>query len=216
MFPYRDIQPELLDHAEPEVARANLADLVRINTHFGGHSTIRKLLRDAGAAGSFTVLDVGAASGDTAAVIRQAYPGARVTSLDYNRVNLSGAPYPKVLADAFHLPFAENAFDYVLSSLFLHHFTDECVTELLRSFHRVARRAVLIADLERHALPYLFLKFSRPLFGWGLITVHDGLLSVRAAFRAGELLALAHRAGLANAHIEANRPAFRLTLIAKK
>jgi len=216
LFSQRDIQPELLDHAEPEVARANLADLVRLNTRFGGHSTILKLLRKVGASGSFTLLDVGAASGDTARVIRRAYPGARITSLDYNAVNLGAAPHPKVLADAFALPFAEGAFDYVLSSLFLHHFTDARVADLLRGFDRVARRAVLIADLERHILPYLFLKLSRPFFGWGLITVHDGLVSVRAAFRAGELLAIAKRAGLNNVRVETNRPAFRLTLVAKK
>ena len=216
LFSRRDIQPELLDHAEPDVARANLADLVRINTRFGGHSIIRKLFRDAGAGGAFSVLDVGAASGDTARVIQETYPHASVTSLDYSRINMGSAPYPKVLANAFTLPFADGAFDYVISSLFLHHFTDERVADLLRGFDRVARRAVLIADLERHAVPYLFLKCSRALFGWGFITVHDGLLSVRAAFRAPELLAVARRAGLENARVRTNRPAFRLTLVAEK
>ena len=42
VFAKRLIKPELLDHAPPEEARPNLADLVRINSNFGGHSTIRK------------------------------------------------------------------------------------------------------------------------------------------------------------------------------
>jgi ubiquinone/menaquinone biosynthesis C-methylase UbiE len=177
---------------------------------------LRKLLRDAGVGGHFKLLDVGAASGDTARVIQDEYRGARVTSLDCNPVNLGAAPHPKVLADAFQLPFPDCSFDYVLSSLFLHHFTDERVADLLREFNRVARRAVLISDLERHVLPYLFMKVSKAFFGWGFITVHDGLLSVRAAFRARELLGVAQRAGLNAPRVQTNRPAFRLTLVAKK
>ncbi len=171
--------------------RPNLADLVRINRFFGGHSTIRKLLSAAVTQNEkFTVLDVGAASGDTARYITDLYPQASVTSLDYNVTNLEAAPFPKLIADAFNLPFGERSFDFVMSSLFLHHFTNEQVISLLKSFHGVARRGLLIADLERHVLPYLFLKLSKPLFGWGRITVHDGLISVRAAFqkaRAGEI-----------------------------
>jgi SAM-dependent methyltransferase len=217
VFPHRFIEPELLDHADPVVARANLADLVRINRHFGGHSVIRKLLKQVVHAGeSFSVLDVGAASGDTAGVIRAVYPNASVTSLDYNGVNLGAAPAPKVIADAFRLPFGPGTFDFVLSSLFLHHFTNEQVRDLLSSFYQIARRAVLIADLERHVAPYLFLKTTKRLFGWGDITVHDGLISVRAAFRASELRNIAREAGLQDAVVAVHRPAFRLGLVATK
>src|SRR5919202_2984837 len=100
MFQKRLIKPELLDHAEPEEARKNLADLVRINSNFGGHSTLRKLVRTVVKPGeAFTLLDVGAASGDTARVIARAFPNACVTCADYNAVNLGAAPMPKVLAD---------------------------------------------------------------------------------------------------------------------
>jgi 2-polyprenyl-3-methyl-5-hydroxy-6-metoxy-1,4-benzoquinol methylase len=217
VFAKRRIQPELLDHAPPDVARRNLADLVRINSYFGGHSTIRKMLTSAiGREEEFTLLDVAAASGDTGRLITGLYPGAKVTNLDYNGVNLSSASYPKVIADAFQLPFPQGSFDYVLSSLFLHHFEDEQVEALLRELYRVARRAILITDLERHFLPYIFLPISRPFFTWGDITVHDGVRSVRAAFKAGELANLARRAGVANPSVLTHRPAFRLTLHAAK
>jgi ubiquinone/menaquinone biosynthesis C-methylase UbiE len=217
VFSTRKIQPELLDHCKPELARANLADLVRINRDFGGHSTLRHLLRQVAASGdTFSLLDIGAASGDTAALIQEAYPRAVVTSLDHSAVNLAGAPNPKVLADAFALPFASNSVDFVLSSLFLHHFTDDAVRQLLRGFSRVARRAVLISDLERRWLPYIFLRVTQPLFRWSFVTVHDGLRSVRAAFRAPELYTLAMEAGFHSATVETHRPAFRVTLVASK
>ncbi|MBV9084285.1 MAG: methyltransferase domain-containing protein, partial [Acidobacteriaceae bacterium] len=147
VFAHRLIEPELMDHAEPEEARRTLADLVRINRFLGGHSTIRSMFAQiVSPHESFTLLDIGAASGDTARVIRESYPHATVTSLDYNQVNIEAAPHPKVIADAFHMPFQPESFDFVLSSLFLHHFTDDQVALLLRSFHDAARRGVLIAD----------------------------------------------------------------------
>jgi 2-polyprenyl-3-methyl-5-hydroxy-6-metoxy-1,4-benzoquinol methylase len=217
VFSKRLIQPEILDDAPPEVARGNLADLVRINRYFGGHSAIRRLLASSVKdLGTFSVLDVGAASGDTGRLITSLYPGANVTNLDHNAVNLQSADYPKLIADAFHLPFQPESFDFVLSSLFLHHFEDDQVVSLLRGMYRIARCAVLIADLERHILPYIFLPLSRPLFKWGDITVHDGVRSVRAAFKVAELQSLAIRAGIADPVVESYRPAFRLTLRGEK
>lgn len=217
LFAKRIIEPELMDHVPPEQARPTLSDLVRINRRFGGHSVIRKTLAQvAGDNAAFTLLDVGAASGDTAGLIRDLYPRASVTNLDQNFINLEAAPPPKVIADAFALPFSSETFDYVLSSLFLHHFSDEQVVALLRSFYRIARRAVLICDLERHAVPYYFLPLTRGLFGWKGMTVSDGRISIRAGFRLRELLELSRRAGIHNAEGEAHRPAFRLALVARK
>lgn len=217
MFSERVIEPELLDHTEPNQARRNLAELVRINRNFGGHSAVRKALASVVSGNErFSLLDIGAASGDTSRLIQQTYPQASVTSLDYSLVNLEQAPRPKVIADAFCLPLKGNSFDYVLCSSFLHHFRDEQVIALLRSFYAVARKALLVIDLERHVLPYLFLRVTQPLYGWGYITVHDGQISVRASFRKQELRALAAQAGIANANIMRFRPAFRLAVIAPR
>lgn len=217
MFSKRFIKPELLDHAEPAEALPNLADLVRINRNFGGHTVLRKVLAAAVPRQTpFTLLDIGAASGDTARLIQELYPSARVVSLDRSEVNLGAAPRPKILGDAFQLPFRENSFDFVHSSLFLHHFPDDDVVALLASFYRVARRALLVNDLERRLLPYCFLPATKYVFGWQRITLHDGPISVRAAFRAGELAVLSRRAGIEQAQIKVHRPAFRISVVAKK
>ena len=213
----RLIEPELLDHAVPDDARRNLADIIRLNQHFGGHGIIRKMLaRVVAPEERFTVLDVGAASGDTARLITTSYPRATVVSLDLNQVNLDGAPGPKMLSDAFRLPFRDGAFDFVFASLFLHHFTDEQAVELMGGFFRLSRRALLISDLERHILSYWFLPASQPFFRWHPITVHDGKASVRAAFTAKELRRLASDAGIRTCQVETHRPAFRLSLVANR
>ena len=84
----RLILPELLDTLPPDQARASPQDLVRINRRWGGHSTLRHLLRNelrktVSDGQPFSVLDVGAASGDMGTCIRRWYPAAQVTSLDY-------------------------------------------------------------------------------------------------------------------------------------
>jgi hypothetical protein len=217
MFAERLIRPELLDHAEPEEARRNLADLVRINERFGGHGVLQRILeRTVPRDEPFTMLDVGAASGDTALTVRRLFPLARVFSLDCHVVNLTAAPQPKILADAFRLPFGEGSFDYVYTSLFLHHFPDEQVVQLLASFYKVARRGLLVNDLERQVLPFIFLPATKYIFGWQRITLHDGPISVRAAFRKHEMEDLARRAGIGNARVEVHRPAFRISMIAMK
>lgn len=162
------------------------------------------------------MLDIGAASGDTGCAIKRAFPNAKITSLDYNAVNAAAAPKPKLIADAFDLPVPPQSFDFVFSSLFLHHFTDEQVVQLLKSFYSTARKAVLIVDLERHFIPRLFLPATQPIFKWHRISVHDGIISVRAAFTRSELLRLAAQAGMKQVKVNGYRPAFRLTLAAAK
>ena len=217
VFAQRLIQAEFLDRLPPEEARLNLAELVRINRHFGGHAVIRRTLaRAVERRDKFTLLDVGAASGDTAQLIETLYPAALVTSLDCKDSHLSAARYPKIAADAFALPFRAGSFDFVLCSLFLHHFTDKQVSELLGIFYAIARRGLLICDLERHVLPYFFLPATKLFLGWSGVTVHDGMTSVRASFRPRELLRLARRAGITQARVEVHRPAFRISLMAGK
>jgi SAM-dependent methyltransferase len=205
----------MLDHAPPEVACASLRDLERVNRYLGGRLVLRGMFARLVQPGeSFSVLDVGAASGDMGAAILRRFPRARVTSLDYKGDHLAQAADPKLVADAFHLPFRPGSFDFVFSSLFLHHFTDEQVVELFVSFRSIARRAVLAIDLDRGPLAYYFLPSTRWLFGWQAITVHDGQISVQAAFKREELLALATRAGLSGADVRVHCPWSRLSLVA--
>jgi SAM-dependent methyltransferase len=215
MLAERHIAPEMLDHAPPDVARASLRDLERVNRFLGGYLVVRKMFASQVEAGErFSVLDVGAASGDMGAAITRSYRCARVTSLDYKADHLAQAADPKLVGDAFHLPFRPASFDYVFSSLFLHHFTNEQVVELFMGFRSIARRAVLAIDLDRGPLAYYFLPNTRWLFGWQAITINDGQISVAAAFKREELKTLAVRAGLGRADVRAHRPWSRLSMVA--
>ncbi len=215
--PRRHIEPEWLDRIPPpDGAAESLQDLVRINRFSGGHRILRGLLRrSVPSGGSFSFLDVGCGSGDMGREVLRTWPLSRVTSLDYRLSHLKPAAGEKVAADAFHLPFAPRSFDFVFCSLFLHHFSDAGVVELLAAFRRVARRGVLVIDLERHPVAWYALPLTRWLFGWHPITLHDGPVSVQASFNAGELRRLAGRAGLPEPLVRTHRPWFRLSLVSK-
>jgi ubiquinone/menaquinone biosynthesis C-methylase UbiE len=213
----RIIEPEWMDYAPIEEAAHSLRDLDRINRWLGGWSTLRSLLRRAGAdtAGTFSFLDVGAGSAAAARRVHGWYPRARTVSLDYRWEHLAQGSGLRVAGDAFRLPLRDRSVDFVSSCLFLHHFEDEQVTSLFREARRVARRAVLAVDLERGPLAENFIPWTRPLFKWHAITAHDAPVSVRAGFRREELAQLARAAGWERVEVRVHRPWGRLSLIAQ-
>jgi SAM-dependent methyltransferase len=211
----RVLRPELLESAGPALADQNLRDIARINSWFGGHRVLLRVLKDlAPPRKQFSVLDVGAGSGDMAECIRRHFHDAMVVSLDHRSFNLRNAPGPRVAADAFQLPFCPKAFDFVLCSSVLHHFSDCEVIELIAELRRFARRALIVLDLERHPLPYHFLPMTRRLFGWSALTVHDGPISVAASFRPEELAHLADVAVASPVIVRRHWPWFRISIVA--
>lgn len=202
-----------MDHAPPAVARQCLADLHSINVHWGGDSTWRKAIDAAIPGGQgLSLLDVGAGPGDAARILATMRPLATVVSLDYRLAHLRGGRGTLVTGDAFCLPFREKSFDYVVCSLFLHHFESAQIVELLASFGRIARKQVLVIDLWRNPIPFWFMHAARVLSSWHPIAISDGAISVQAALSKKELIQLAHKAGLREIQAKTFLPAFRIAM----
>ncbi len=201
--PARRLEPEWLDTNQPDPrdVRESLNDLIRINRYLGGFAiyrrAFRRLLRAVPRGTPLTVLDVGAGSAGVPRYLdalfqRWGYP-ARFIPLDVNRDHLmigfgpaERKRFPPVVADAARLPFRDEAVDFVISSLFLHHI-DEAVLPVVQEWVRVARRGVVINDLIRHRIPILFFRWFSPLLVRSPITRHDGIVSLYRAFTPGEL-----------------------------
>jgi SAM-dependent methyltransferase len=212
---HRVLKPELLDTAGPGEAGENLQDMVFLNRWFGPHRALRGILNDlVYREERFSVLDIGAGSGDLGKCIRGSYRYANVVSLDRRSVHLRNAEGPRVVADAWQLPFAPKTFDFVLCSSFLHHFPDDEVIRLISEFRRYARRCLIVLDLERNPFAISFLPMTKALFRWSPLTIHDGPVSVAAGFRQTELTALFRAAGAGFVKVKRHRPWFRLSAIA--
>src|SRR5205085_1554384 len=118
-------------------------------------------------------------------------------------------------ADASRLPLPNDSVDYVISSLFLHHFTPEEVVALLRGSYQRARQGIIMTDLVRGWLPVAAFKLIQPIFARSYLTRHDGTLSIRRAYTPSELREMANAAGIPHARVTIHWP-WRMTLVADK
>lgn len=203
-----------------------MVELRRVNRWLGDSRALRRSVlteieRDA--LGEFSLLDVGAGTGEllreTARWARERGMKARLVGLELNERSTQSLleeshEFPEIAAvraDALRMPFEAGAFDYVMCSLFTHHFRDESVVALLGEMSRVARRRVYVIDLHRHPIAYYFYTTVARLFLHNRLIREDGALSILRAFVPRELKSLAERAGLSRAKVERRFP-YRLVL----
>ena len=227
-FRHRSLEPENLDKGTytPEEYEGCLVELRRVNRWLGDTKTLEDLfLTEIEKRGlqSFSVLDVGAGSGELLRVIaRWARATNRQTFLTGLELNERSArsileesrelpEIQSVQANGLQLPFADSAFDYAIQSLTLHHFDDAGAVELLREMNRVAARGVFVIDLHRSPVAYFFYTTLGKLFLHNRLIREDGALSILKGWKAEELQALGGRAGLQNVKVREHFPA-RLVL----
>src|SRR5262249_58324518 len=76
--------------------------------------------------------------------------------------------------------------DFVVSSQFTHHLTDDGVVGFLRWAEANSVRGWHIADLHRSAVAFYGFQLLGAAMGWHRITVNDGVISIARAFRRQE------------------------------
>ena len=86
--------------------------------------------------------------------------------------------------------------DYIVSSLFTHHLSDDQVVEYLLWMERHARFGWFINDLHRHAIPYHGFRLLARVMRWHRFVQHDGPVSIARAFRRAEWAVMLARAGV--------------------
>ncbi len=106
----------------------------------------RDLIRHANIRAGHRVLDLGCGTGTLTILIQQMYPDVQVVGLDADEkiLEIARAKARKANAEiifdqgmAFRLPYPDQAFDRVLSSLVLHHLTREDKQRTLKEAYRV-------------------------------------------------------------------------------
>jgi ubiquinone/menaquinone biosynthesis C-methylase UbiE len=117
-----------------------------------------------------------------------------------------------VAGDGRALPFAGHSIDVVTCSQVLHHFTDSDAQLLLRECTRVARRAVIIAEIRRSWLAIILLWLVSFPLRFHAFSRHDGVASIRRGFTVRELALAVQQSGINTAHTR-KRFGWRVTAI---
>ena len=197
------------DDVDPKLLKASLSFIRRINQFLGyTRATIGYLERFSQSwerGKTIHLLDLATGSADVPRAIlgwadRNGWD-VQITGVDRHpttaQIAAAGPADPRltiVQADVFDLPFADNSFDYTLTSMFLHHLDDDDIVRVMRTMGRLARRGVIIADLIRDRRAYAWATFFT-LFSNSMLK-HDARVSVAQAFTGDEIVALRDRAGL--------------------
>lgn len=203
------IGTETLDSrdADPDVARDTLVDIARANAVFGGRAAVRygveQLLYDAPVYRSFTLLDIGAGTGDVTRYLVRRASRAGVTfqpvAVDHHRVaarlcRLRGLT--AVVADVHELPFGPRSVDIAVASQLLHHLSRDVAIRVVGQLDALARYGVVIADLRRSQIAAAGIWLASFALRFHPVTRHDGIVSIRRGFDRDELTALLRQAGV--------------------
>ncbi len=223
-FRQRSLEPENLDKGTytPEEYEGCLVELRRVNEWLGDTQALRdSLLQEIERANlrSFSVLDVGAGSGEllrvTAQWARETSRQAFLVGLELNQRSAQAilgesSAFPEIASvqgDGFRLPFPDRAFDYSIQSLTLHHFDDDGAVKILREMARVAARGIFVIDLHRNPVAYFFYTTVGHLFLHNRLIREDGALSILKSWTPEELKTIGNDAGLTNVKVENHFPA---------
>lgn len=165
----------------------------------------RALIETATIPAGVKILDFGCGTGTLTIMVKEIYPGAKVTGIDVDKEILDKA-IQKVKEkkldiflldyDGKHLPFQRNAFDRVISCLVFHHLDTDTKQNMLAEIFRVLNKdgQLLIADFGRSKS-----WVQRTLFN--LIRSLDGFKSTDANAK-GLLPKLISEAGFENVTIK--------------
>ena len=198
----RLVQPELLDSLPVNDPRAVYSrhDLQRINAVMRHHDIMARAWETNWTnSAPCQITELGAGDGKfllaVAKKIAPRRPDLKVTLLDRKTIVSAetlaalarrGWCAEAVVADVFNWPPADC--DIVIANLFLHHFDDGRLAELLRL---ISQRARLFIALEpRRARWPLFCSRLLWAIGCNDVTRHDAVVSVRAGFSGKELSSL--------------------------
>ncbi len=130
-----------------------------------GHFKSRVLDR-AGVQNGERVLDLACGTGTLALRVQDRAPGARVTGVDADpkileqaraKAEKAGAEVSFDVGMSTDLPYDDDSFDVVLSTLFFHHLTDEAKRDSAEEIGRVLRPGgrVVVADFGRPQDPLM-------------------------------------------------------------
>jgi 2-polyprenyl-3-methyl-5-hydroxy-6-metoxy-1,4-benzoquinol methylase len=206
----RNTEPEMMDNflIAGELHREALDKLAVINKWLGGNiitmNGLKNLLKNEAKGSTITITDFGCGGGEMLRIIadygRKNNYLLKLTGIDANENTLDYARklstnYPEInfiKKDVLKEDFEELNFDIALSTLFLHHFTNEEIIGLLNKIVKKTRKGVIINDLHRSKMAYYLFKMIC-IFISNPMVKKDGFISIRRGFKKNELILLSNK-----------------------
>ena len=190
-----NIQDERIDKA--------LDELKIINKFLGGVSTSKFGLAKLKLSNNSTIADIGSGASDILFSINGSGTDFKIFSVDKNPrvidyLNSRNKFSKNILSDALKLPFKDKTFDVAHSSLFIHHFKEDEIVNLIREFFRISKKGIIINDLQRSFLALIGITLLTTFFSKSEMVKNDAPLSVKKGFTKPELLQLLQKAGIKN------------------
>ncbi len=205
-------EPELMDRPEAtpaELERA-LTSLRGLNRWFGSYRLIMRFVRRWVRAGDrVRIADLATGSADIPRLVvdyaRRVGAEVQIDAVDFQPTTVAmarqlSAAYPEITVRAEDvLKFGNaGAYDIVLCSLALHHFSESDAIRVLQRCRELSRRFVLVSDLRRGLLASVGVHLLTALIFRDPMTRSDARVSAQRAFTLAELRGLASRAGWQN------------------
>lgn len=188
-----------------------LDKLAIINRQLGGDrvttSGVEALLKDIPLSREITFIDLGCGDGSMLRLLadigRKAGRSFKFIGLDANAYTVAHArscskAYPEVSfqqMDVFSSQMHGLSYDIALATLFMHHFKNEQIEEMLRTIASNARIGIVINDLKRSKVAYYLFGIYASFLRNHMIK-HDGEISILRAFKRVDLERISTKLGL--------------------
>lgn len=202
---YRSHEPEFMDTFElqgTEMERV-VTDLKNVNKLLGGNTITRdgisQLLKNATKKETYTIIDVGCGDGE---LLRQCAAFGEKNGYTFQLLGIDANAY--ILKEAtkrsvnfpniqflHHDLFSETTTipecDISLCTLFLHHFEEARIIQLLTKLSEASKVGVVVNDLQRSRLSFFLFSIVRYILLRTKTARNDGLVSIARGFKRKEL-----------------------------
>jgi SAM-dependent methyltransferase len=217
---HRTDLPEIMDDfsMNGNGLRVALDKIATINQLLGGNKLtlqgVKDLIATIDASQKLTIVDLGCGNGGMLRLIAEwgknhgrhfDLIGVDANAYTVGYAKELSAHYPNIsyqCADIFSETIAASTYDIALFTLTLHHFKNEEIDHLLRTFNKNTRIGIVINDLHRSRIAYRLFQALCFVFRLNAMSRNDGLISILRGFKRKELVSLSEKLNYKNYSIQ--------------